>query len=999
VAGEARTGIWLDQEVELVDVGEGAPTTRLFTLDDKPVGSAAVLAGATTSTATFTPDVPGTYKFSLAWNGDVDNAFTRVVRVTKSAEGVDLDILILPAHEEEAEHSEGISGQGATGRGWTPLVERVMAATQTTLVDLTSQLVMDRDQLIDASGVGPTMGTPWVPGLAASGHVPGTKTSYYIKAYTRSLIVLPEDFGVTFVDGTPFDPAQWDLALDTVIELRRVFDRTIGTLTQVGEKDTTAPRIVKAYVDIDDPDVVVVRFDRGVIAPTSGDTSVTGKTITGIKYPDTSPEVRYQLNSALTGDLDAGVVHVTFGAANTVKDLNGNALPAQTIGVFWWRDLIDIPGHTAHYKADDYVSTSWDDVASIRTPLNASGPVRATNAIEGAVCVSFDGVNDVFSTADTLEAYVDNTDGIILFGGVVKLAHLNGGAGQPVNNDQLICQTGTGQGFAVDSGADGDSYELIATCYSVSPYLDGANVGIQRGQPFVGRNRHSTTSLWCKRDRFAESSATTTGNITATMASGFTIGGHGGGDRFPKFYAGDIAFFDAPLDAQNEEAAYTYLELRPWAHHLRHTLLPPIDRYAVVGVAMEMNWEHVMSVPTPAFNSSALSQYTFAVTGLPTAPTVTTTKMSWTPGSAHVGTHTATVTATLGNRVVATARFSVHVSAATGTGTIKILIVGDSRTEALTWPKRMVDQLTAQGLTVTMLGSRGGRLVTAVNSGTDRLTITGHSLTVNEPVDLIQTLTGGAFPTVSGDALAVGTTYYVKTVVDANTVELSRTAGGAILDFTSTTANSWYVRAADERNEGRAGWSWSHYVVGDHPTQGTSPFLDADGAFSVQHYIDTYLGGVVPDVIIWALNVNGIYSFSSPQIAGVAADDPTTFRAFIKATQIAHAEVAIAAAIRANGDAVQLVEEPETMNLRQAAFDADSGGTTRWQYKRGQEVQKEMMRERFGSRALDNVWLWSPSAIDTYSHFDAANGIHPNDAGYTLIGDEAAAATRFRLAA
>ena len=63
-------------------------------------------------------------------------------------------------------------------------------------------------------------------------------------------------------------------------------------------------------------------------------------------------------------------------------------------------------------------------------------------------------------------------------------------------------------------------------------------------------------------------------------------------------------------------------------------------------------------------------------------------------------------------------------------------------------------------------------------SGTDRCTLTAHGRAANDPVSFQTT---GAMP----NPLVAGTTYYVKTVVDANTITLSATAGGALIDLTT----------------------------------------------------------------------------------------------------------------------------------------------------------------------------------------------------------------------
>ena len=126
--GQARTNIWMSQLVELLDVGVGVPVSSLWTLDDKPAGSAATMLNPTTSTASFTPDVVGTYKVTLTRDGSVTgaNVKTLVIRVTRSNVGAALtNIYPLPAFRERAEHSDGIAGQGTAGRGYSPLFDSI----------------------------------------------------------------------------------------------------------------------------------------------------------------------------------------------------------------------------------------------------------------------------------------------------------------------------------------------------------------------------------------------------------------------------------------------------------------------------------------------------------------------------------------------------------------------------------------------------------------------------------------------------------------------------------------------------------------------------------------------------------------------------------------------------------------------------------------------------------------------------------------------------------
>lgn len=66
-------------------------------------------------------------------------------------------------------------------------------------------------------------------------------------------------------------------------------------------------------------------------------------------------------------------------------------------------------------------------------------------------------------------------------------------------------------------------------------------------------------------------------------------------------------------------------------------------------------------------------------------------------------------------------------------------------------------------------------------STNDRLTIKNHGLIVDDRVAFFETPRGALLPA----GITEGTVYFVKTNVDADTIELSATSGGAIIDVTA----------------------------------------------------------------------------------------------------------------------------------------------------------------------------------------------------------------------
>ena len=99
--GVARDDIWLSQPVVCHSVLSGN-TAWQWSFLDVPPGSAAVFSGSTTPAATFTPDIPGTYRIQLVTNsGGLGNILVLVIRVRYSSTGALLfHGLCLPAFGE-----------------------------------------------------------------------------------------------------------------------------------------------------------------------------------------------------------------------------------------------------------------------------------------------------------------------------------------------------------------------------------------------------------------------------------------------------------------------------------------------------------------------------------------------------------------------------------------------------------------------------------------------------------------------------------------------------------------------------------------------------------------------------------------------------------------------------------------------------------------------------------------------------------------------------------
>ncbi|HET6910175.1 MAG TPA: hypothetical protein VFH54_12605 [Mycobacteriales bacterium] len=76
--------------------------------------------------------------------------------------------------------------------------------------------------------------------------------------------------------------------------------------------------------------------------------------------------------------------------------------------------------------------------------------------------------------------------------------------------------------------------------------------------------------------------------------------------------------------------------------------------------------------------------------------------------------------------------------------------------------------------------------VTAAVPASDQLTITSHGYSVGQKIVFIADPSQSTKSMPGG--ITIGTIYFVKTVVDANTITISTTSGGATLDITSDGA-------------------------------------------------------------------------------------------------------------------------------------------------------------------------------------------------------------------
>lgn len=128
--GVSRSDLWQGRALQL-SVGVGGNTTFLWELVTLPPGSGSTLTGSTLSTASFTPDVRGTYRLKLTTNGGgPGNVKIVALRVTRSNSGVVLGRgWSLPAFGERA----GEDNAGGNTRGHAPLFESIFTSLESEL--------------------------------------------------------------------------------------------------------------------------------------------------------------------------------------------------------------------------------------------------------------------------------------------------------------------------------------------------------------------------------------------------------------------------------------------------------------------------------------------------------------------------------------------------------------------------------------------------------------------------------------------------------------------------------------------------------------------------------------------------------------------------------------------------------------------------------------------------------------------------------------------------
>jgi hypothetical protein len=122
--GVARNDLWENRLITCRSTLSGN-TSQLWTFIDIPPGSAAILSGASTANATYTPDLPGSYRIQLVTNGGgPGNVQVLIAGVRYDVTGTSVNRGWRVPALGEVKGEDNFSGQT---RGWSESIEFILA--------------------------------------------------------------------------------------------------------------------------------------------------------------------------------------------------------------------------------------------------------------------------------------------------------------------------------------------------------------------------------------------------------------------------------------------------------------------------------------------------------------------------------------------------------------------------------------------------------------------------------------------------------------------------------------------------------------------------------------------------------------------------------------------------------------------------------------------------------------------------------------------------------
>lgn len=499
-----------------------------------------------------------------------------------------------------------------------------------------------------------------------------------------------------------------------------------------------------------------------------------------------------------------------------------------------------------------------------------------------------------------------------------------------------------------------------------------ATTNVQMRTPCLIRSTRNGSNIIVQRDRGAQVVGDAITGLDAFTSSIEISRSQPNGYALPQVFALLIAGNDTPT-AKEQAGIEGYLSVHPACRFLRPNLALPPTLWITVGRTGRLQWDDVLLNAMP-------SQFTFEITGPGTA---TSTGWSWAPSAGDVGSQTLTVKVKLGGGVVAQATMTLVVTAAAGTGQRLILHVGDSITGSPgCYPPLVYDRLVADGLTPTMIGTRGGRVFTAA-AATDLLTDVSYGTGYAEATKVrVRRDTSGGTSTLPG-GLAENTDYYWRDVSGATGKLYTAPTGGSPVNLTTDGVGTLWITSERERCEGRSGWQWIEFQsIG----QGTdaSPFV-VGGALDVAAYLAGLGLESAVTHITFMLGTNDLVL--SPIYY---EDEEGILDSYIDTALLLPAERIVQAFRAAQPTAkIGIIYTPPP-NGRQSAWTATST-PSRWSYKKAQHRLCRRYEERFGGRTVEGIYLIPSQCIDPDADFDPTNNVHPNTQGQGRLADSVAA--------
>lgn len=202
-------------------------------------------------------------------------------------------------------------------------------------------------------------------------------------------------------------------------------------------------------------------------------------------------------------------------------------------------------------------------------------------------------------------------------------------------------------------------------------------------------------------------------------------------------------------------------------------------------------------------------------------------------------------------------------------------------------------------------------------------------------------------------------------------------------------------------HEGYGGWTWERFLTKYEPNpDGThrkrsSPFVfpgdDGKPALDLPRYFGQHSDGRLPDYIVIMLGINDC--FSAPP------NDPAGMNARID-MMLAHADKLLLAIKQAAPNAQIGLCLTTPPNSRQAAFEANyKDRYSRWGWKRIQHRLVQRQIDYVAAKRDPNISVIPTQlSLDPVDGYPENNGVHPNAAGYKVIGADVYSWLKWKLA-